>query len=174
MHSLDGHGVRAPNGRSGARRVKGHRETDAPAAVPSRRDCAGDDGCRRRCCRPPRCDADPSTRCADSGDGSCQRCRGRPARRHGMDYTCLAAPYPSTARRLECSVRGMTSSERGVDIDALLAQVRERIRETREEGIYAPDVEALLRVPRPRRRPICLDVWHAPLAWLAEALAAEA
>ena len=38
----------------------------------------------------------------------------------------------------------MSSSDR-IDIDALMAQVRERIREKRDKGIYGPDVEALLR-----------------------------
>src|SRR5438046_7123125 len=54
-----------------------------------------------------------------------------------------------------------------------LAQVRERIREKREKGIYGPDVEALLRVPLPGGRRIFSDDLQDPLASLAEALDEE-
>src|SRR5207253_11445261 len=54
-----------------------------------------------------------------------------------------------------------------------MAQVRERIREKREKGIYGPDVEALLRVPLPGGRRIFADDLHDPLGSLAEALDAE-
>src|SRR5437773_11702356 len=60
-----------------------------------------------------------------------------------------------------------------IDLDALLAQVRERIREKREKGIYGPDVEALLRVPLPGGRRIFSDDLQDPLASLAEALDEE-
>ena len=45
-----------------------------------------------------------------------------------------------------------------IDLDALMAQVRERIREKREKGIYGSDVEALLRVPLPGGRRIFSDM----------------
>ena len=60
-----------------------------------------------------------------------------------------------------------------VDLDAVMAQVRERIREKREKGIYGPDVEALLRVPLPGGRRIFADDLQDPLGSLAEALDAE-
>ena len=60
-----------------------------------------------------------------------------------------------------------------VDLDALMAEVRERIREKREKGIYGPDVEALLRVPLPGGRRIFADDLQDPLASLAEALDEE-
>ncbi|HEV8537188.1 MAG TPA: class I SAM-dependent methyltransferase [Candidatus Limnocylindria bacterium] len=64
-------------------------------------------------------------------------------------------------------------SQRSIDLDALMAQVRERIREKREKGIYGPDVEALLRVPLPGGRRIFSDDLEDPLASLAEALDEE-
>src|SRR5437773_8474739 len=54
-----------------------------------------------------------------------------------------------------------------------MAEVRERIREKREKGIYGPDVEALLRVPLPGGRRIFSDDLQDPLASLAEALDEE-
>src|SRR5207302_1118084 len=54
-----------------------------------------------------------------------------------------------------------------------MADVRERIREKREKGIYGPDVEALLRVPLPGGRRIFADDLQDPLGSLAEALDAE-
>jgi SAM-dependent methyltransferase len=60
-----------------------------------------------------------------------------------------------------------------LDLDALMAEVRERIREKREKGIYGPDVEALLRVPLPGGRRIFADDLQDPLGSLAEALDAE-
>src|SRR5467141_611528 len=60
-----------------------------------------------------------------------------------------------------------------VDLDALMAEVRERIRIKREKGIYGPDVEALLRVPLPGGRRIFSDDLQDPLASLAEALDEE-
>jgi SAM-dependent methyltransferase len=63
----------------------------------------------------------------------------------------------------------MTRREQ-IDVDALMAEVRERIREKREKGIYGPDVEALLRVPLPGGRRIFANDLQDPLASLAEAL----
>ena len=54
-----------------------------------------------------------------------------------------------------------------------MAEVRERIREKREKGIYGPDIEALLRVPLPGGRRIFADDLQDPLASLAEALDEE-
>src|SRR2546425_486062 len=50
-----------------------------------------------------------------------------------------------------------------------MAEVRERIREKREKGIYGPDVEALLRVPLPGGRRILPDDLQDPLASPAQA-----
>ncbi len=60
-----------------------------------------------------------------------------------------------------------------IDLDALMAEVRERIREKREKGIFGPDVDALLRVPLPGGRRIFADDLQDPLASLAEALDEE-
>lgn len=60
-----------------------------------------------------------------------------------------------------------------IDLDALMAQVRERIREKREKGIYGPDVEALLRVPLSGGRRIFSDDLQDPLASLAEVIDEE-
>src|SRR5437899_13066882 len=63
--------------------------------------------------------------------------------------------------------------QKPVDIDALMGEVRERIRIKREKGIYGPDVEALMRVPLPGGRRIFSDDLQDPLASLAEALDEE-
>src|SRR6266576_1616312 len=60
-----------------------------------------------------------------------------------------------------------------IDLDALMAEIRERIRTKREKGIYGPDVEALMRVPLPGGRRIFSDDLQDPLASLAEALDEE-
>src|SRR5256885_2937988 len=60
-----------------------------------------------------------------------------------------------------------------IDLDALMAEVRERIRIKREKGIYGPDVDALMRVPLPGGRRIFSDDLQDPLASLAEALDEE-
>src|SRR5256714_5205273 len=60
-----------------------------------------------------------------------------------------------------------------IDLDALMAEVRERIRIKREKGIYGADVDALMRVPLPGGRRIFSDDLQDPLASLAEALDEE-
>jgi SAM-dependent methyltransferase len=60
-----------------------------------------------------------------------------------------------------------------IDTAALMVEVRERIREKREKGIFGPDVDALLRVPLPGGRRIFADDLADPLASLAEALDEE-
>src|SRR4029077_16424909 len=60
-----------------------------------------------------------------------------------------------------------------IDLDALMAEIRERIRIKREKGIYGPDVDALMRVPLPGGRRIFSDDLQDPLASLAEALDEE-
>jgi SAM-dependent methyltransferase len=60
-----------------------------------------------------------------------------------------------------------------IDLDALMAEVRERIRTKRDTGIYGPDVDALMRVPLPGGRRIFVDDLQDPLAALAEALDEE-
>src|SRR5205814_1467793 len=63
--------------------------------------------------------------------------------------------------------------QKPVDLDALMAEVRERIRIKREKGIYGPDVEALMRVPLPGGRRIFSEDLQDPLASLAEAIDEE-
>src|SRR4029077_14134754 len=60
-----------------------------------------------------------------------------------------------------------------IDLDALMAEIRERIRIKREKGIYGPDVHALMRAPLPGGRRIFSDDLQDPLAWHAAALDEE-
>src|SRR5438874_5066657 len=62
----------------------------------------------------------------------------------------------------------MTSAT--VDLDAILAEVRERVRRKRERGVYGPDVEALLRTDLPGGRRLLSDDMKDPVGALAEAL----
>src|SRR5919198_3661897 len=75
------------------------------------------------------------------------------------------------------SVRRYSSDQMGepepIDLDALMAEVRERIRTKREKGIYGTDVDALRRVPLPGARRIFSDDLQDPLGSLAEALDEE-
>jgi O-antigen chain-terminating methyltransferase len=57
-----------------------------------------------------------------------------------------------------------------VDLDALLSEVRERVRRKRERGIYGADVEALLRTELPGGRRLLSDDMKDPIGALAEAL----
>ena len=57
-----------------------------------------------------------------------------------------------------------------VDLDSLLAEVRERVRRKRERGIYGSDVEALLRTELPGGRRLFSDDMRDPVGALAEAL----
>jgi SAM-dependent methyltransferase len=57
-----------------------------------------------------------------------------------------------------------------LDIDALLGEVRERVRRKRERGIYGPDVEALLRTELPGGRRLLSEDMKDPVGALAEAL----
>ncbi|MEK7270288.1 MAG: hypothetical protein AAB215_05010 [Planctomycetota bacterium] len=57
-----------------------------------------------------------------------------------------------------------------LDVDAILAEVRERIRRKRESGMYGPEVEAALRLPLPGGRPIFTEELGDPVPALADAL----
>jgi O-antigen chain-terminating methyltransferase len=57
-----------------------------------------------------------------------------------------------------------------LDLDALLGEVRERVRRKRERGVYGPDVEALLRTELPGGRRLLSDDMRDPIGALAEAL----
>src|SRR6185503_13425862 len=57
-----------------------------------------------------------------------------------------------------------------VDLDALLAEVRERVRRKRERGIYGADVVALMRTELPGGRRLLSDDMKDPVGALAEAL----
>jgi O-antigen chain-terminating methyltransferase len=61
-------------------------------------------------------------------------------------------------------------SEAELDLDALLGEVRERVRRKRERGIYGPDVEALLRTDLPGGGRLLSDDMKDPVGALAEAL----
>jgi len=60
-----------------------------------------------------------------------------------------------------------------VDIDAVLAEARERVRRKRAEGSYGPDVDAALERPLPGGGPMLADEQGDPLAALATALAED-
>jgi SAM-dependent methyltransferase len=58
----------------------------------------------------------------------------------------------------------------GVDVDEVLAEVRERVQRKREAGIYGPQVEAALRLPLPGGRPLFVEELGEPIPALREAL----
>ena len=60
-----------------------------------------------------------------------------------------------------------------VDINAILAEVRERVRRKRESGAYGPEVEAALQLPLPGGRPLFTEDLANPIAGLGEALGEE-
>ncbi len=60
-----------------------------------------------------------------------------------------------------------------VDIDALVAEIKERVRLRRASGAYDADVEALLRTPLPGGGPLHADRLADPIAALEDALQAE-
>jgi len=57
-----------------------------------------------------------------------------------------------------------------VDIDAVLAEARERVRGRRADGIYGPEVDAALERPLPGGGPMLADEQGDPLAALATVL----
>ena len=61
-----------------------------------------------------------------------------------------------------------------VDLDAIMAEVRERVRRKRDRGIYGADVEALLRTDLPGGRRLLSDDMRDPVGALAEALDEDA
>src|SRR5439155_22218565 len=125
-----------------------------PRRAPTRRPRTLDPAVRRRipCALPP-ADAPRNGSTVDRWTGL--PCRARPQ---------SAGPHRGRARAV---------NRKPVDLDAVMAEVRERIREKREKGIYGPDVEALLRVPLPGGRRIFADDLQDPLGSLAEALDAD-
>src|SRR5438309_1576656 len=64
-------------------------------------------------------------------------------------------------------------NERPIDIDAVMAEVRKRVRERRESGTYGPEVEAALALPLPGGRPLFTEELADPIPALAEALGEE-
>lgn len=60
-----------------------------------------------------------------------------------------------------------------VNVDAVMAEVRERIRRKREAGIYGPDVDAMLRAPLPGGPALLTDELTDPLAVLPAYLGGE-
>lgn len=65
-------------------------------------------------------------------------------------------------------------SDAQVDLDAILTEVRERVRRKRERGVYGADVEALLRTDLPGGRRLLSDDMKDPVGSLAEALDGDA
>lgn len=65
----------------------------------------------------------------------------------------------------------MTQAER-VDVDALLAEVRERVRRKREEGLYTQEVDDLLATSLPGGR-LFVDELAEPMAALPRHLGTE-
>src|SRR5438132_12744088 len=64
-------------------------------------------------------------------------------------------------------------NERPIDIDAVMAEVRERVRKRRQSGAYGPEVEAALGLPLPGGRPLFTEELADPIPALAEALGEE-
>ncbi len=65
------------------------------------------------------------------------------------------------------------SSDAQVDLDAILEEVRQRVRMKRERGVYGADVEALLRTPLPGGARLLADDMKDPVGALAEVLAED-
>ncbi|MEK7862815.1 MAG: class I SAM-dependent methyltransferase [Chloroflexota bacterium] len=65
-------------------------------------------------------------------------------------------------------------SETQIDLDALMGEVRERVRRKRERGIYGADVEALLRTDLPGGARLLSDDMKDPVGALAEVLTEDA
>lgn len=57
-----------------------------------------------------------------------------------------------------------------IDVDEVLARVRQRVAERRASGAYGREVEAALRLPLPGGRPLFTDELEDPLPALADAL----
>jgi SAM-dependent methyltransferase len=62
------------------------------------------------------------------------------------------------------------SSQQPVDLDAILAEVRARVRKKRETGAYGPDLDAALTLPLPGGRPIFSEELKDPFQALPEVL----
>jgi SAM-dependent methyltransferase len=56
------------------------------------------------------------------------------------------------------------------DVDEILAEVRRRIQEKRDAGIYGPEVDAALRLPLPGGRPLFVEELGDPLPALRDAI----
>ena len=61
-----------------------------------------------------------------------------------------------------------------IDLDALMHEVRERVRRKRERGIYGKDVDALLRIELPGGARLLSDDMKDPVGALAEVLSEDA
>jgi SAM-dependent methyltransferase len=66
----------------------------------------------------------------------------------------------------------MTAPE-AIDVDALVALVKERVRRRRASGAYDAEVEALLRTPLPGGGPLHADRLNDPIAALEDVLGTE-
>jgi len=71
------------------------------------------------------------------------------------------------------TLRHVTTTPTPIDVDAIMAEVRERVRQKRARGIYGPEVEAALHAPLPGG-PLLSDELDDPLTALSEALETEA
>lgn len=65
-------------------------------------------------------------------------------------------------------------NEGQIDLDALMGEVRDRVRRKRERGIYGKDVDALLRVELPGGARLLSDDMKDPVGALAEVLTEDA
>lgn len=73
---------------------------------------------------------------------------------------------PDTRMRPQVSERPTI----GVQVDEVLAEVRDRIRRKRDAGVYGPEVDAALRLPLPGGRPLFVEELGDPIPALREAL----
>jgi len=60
-----------------------------------------------------------------------------------------------------------------IDVDEILARVRQRVAERRASGAFGPEVDAALRLPLPGGRPLFSEELEDPLPALAETLEEE-
>ncbi|MBM4420084.1 MAG: methyltransferase domain-containing protein [Chloroflexi bacterium] len=68
---------------------------------------------------------------------------------------------------------GSREAEQGVDLDALTAELRERVKRKREAGVYGPEVAKALEAPLPGGAPLPTDDGGDPLVALAAAVESE-
>src|SRR5688572_15703125 len=94
-----------------------------------------------------------------------------PDSRHAARSTC-GTPAARDSCRISAGIEEQTSTrmttQPPVDLDAILAEVRARVRRKRESGEYGADLDAALTLPLPGGRPIFSEELKDPFQALPE------